>query len=183
MTIVRSPMTVVMLLIFTLMVGVASTYPPDARFMPFVVGIPAIILCLLQLFLDWRSKETEISADHRSEMEKAEERVSKMVGHKVDFEVARDAPDVTIIENSDEVAHNREFLIWGYVLSFVIGILVFGFWIAIPVFIAVFLNREAQYSPLKAVLYALLGGGFMFTVFSFGLKLRLHPGFIADWFF
>ena len=34
------------------MVGVASTYPPGARFMPFTIGIPAIALCLLQLALE-----------------------------------------------------------------------------------------------------------------------------------
>ena len=183
MAIVRSPMTLVMLVIFTLMVAVASTYPADARFMPFVVGIPAIMLCVLQLFLDWRTKETEAISDNRSEMEKAEERVSKMVGHKVDFEVAKEAPDVTIIENSDEVARDREFIIWAYVLAFVGGILVFGFWLAIPIFIAIFLNREAQYSIQKAALYALMGGGIMFAIFSYGLKLRLHTGFIMDWLF
>jgi hypothetical protein len=47
-------MTVVMLSIFVVMVGIASQYPPDARFMPFVAGIPAIALCLLQLALDFR---------------------------------------------------------------------------------------------------------------------------------
>ena len=80
MSIVRSPMTLVMLTIFTVMVGVASPYPGDARFMPFVVGIPAIGLCLLQLFLDWRAGEPPEASDNRTEMEKAEERVSKMVG-------------------------------------------------------------------------------------------------------
>ena len=47
-------MTVVMLSVFVVMVGIAAQYPPDARFMPFVVGIPAIALCLLQLALDVR---------------------------------------------------------------------------------------------------------------------------------
>ncbi len=183
MSIVRSPMTLVMLTIFTVMVGVASPYPGDARFMPFVVGIPAIGLCLLQLFLDWRAGEPPEASDNRTEMEKAEERVSKMVGRRLDFEVAHDAPDVTVIENSDEVAHNREFIIWGYVLGFIAAILIFGFWISIPAFICIFLNREAHYPPLKAILYACIGGGLMFAIFNFGLKLKLHPGFIADWLF
>ena len=49
---IPAPMTLLMLAIFTTMVGVASTYPPGARFMPFTIGIPAIALCLLQLALD-----------------------------------------------------------------------------------------------------------------------------------
>lgn len=47
-------MTGVMLAIFVAMAGVAFQYPPDARFMPLVVGVPAIALCLLQLGLDFR---------------------------------------------------------------------------------------------------------------------------------
>ena len=39
----KSPMTFVMLAIFVVMVGIATTYPEGARFMPFVVGIPAIL--------------------------------------------------------------------------------------------------------------------------------------------
>ncbi len=45
-------LTAIMLLIFATMVGIATQYPADARFMPFVVGIPGIALCLLQLALD-----------------------------------------------------------------------------------------------------------------------------------
>lgn len=48
-------MTVVMLAIFLTMVTIAWQYPPDARFMPWVVGIPAIALCLVQIVLDWRA--------------------------------------------------------------------------------------------------------------------------------
>jgi len=47
-------MTLVMLTIFTAFVFIASGYPANARFMPFVVGIPAIGLCILQLVLDAR---------------------------------------------------------------------------------------------------------------------------------
>ena len=50
---IPAPMTLLMLVIFTVMVGVASTYPPGARFMPYTIGIPAIALCLLQLALDY----------------------------------------------------------------------------------------------------------------------------------
>ncbi len=183
MSLTRSPMTFVMLAIFVAMVGVASTYPGDARFMPFVVGIPAIALCLLQLVLDHRASAAPDVADDRTEMQKAEDRVSQMVGRHLDFEVAHAAPDVTIIENSDEVSHSREFIIWGYVLGFIAAILVFGFWVSIPAFIAIFLNREAHYGPAKAAIYAAVGGGLMFAIFNYGLKLKLHPGFIADFLF
>lgn len=181
--IIRSPMTLLMLAIFIVMVGVAATYPGEARFMPFVVGIPAIGLCLLQLFLDWRAGAPVEVRDTRSELEKAEERVSKMVGRNLEFEVAHDAPDVVVTENSDEVAGNREFLIWGYIVGFIAAILVFGFNVSIPVFIAIFLWREAGYSPVKALIYSAVGSGILLGVFTWGLKLKLHGGFLTDWLF
>jgi glucose-6-phosphate-specific signal transduction histidine kinase len=36
-------MSLVMLSIFGIMVGMATQYPPQARFMPFIVGIPGIV--------------------------------------------------------------------------------------------------------------------------------------------
>ena len=41
----NSVMTIVMLAIFVTMVAVSSSYPEGARFMPFVIGIPGIVLC------------------------------------------------------------------------------------------------------------------------------------------
>lgn len=180
MSILRAPMTACMLLIFLVMVGVASTYPADARFMPFVVGIPAILLCLLQLALDARAGQSAPArADTRNEMEKAQERVSKMTGRQMEFEAAKIAPGIQIDETPEEIAKGREFHIWIYVLGFVAAIILFGFWVVIPIFIGLFLRREAKYSWAKAITYAVVGGGFLFAVFTFGLKLELHDGFVT----
>ncbi len=44
----RVLMSLVMLAIFVSMVAMASTYPPEASLLPFVIGIPGTLLCLLQ---------------------------------------------------------------------------------------------------------------------------------------
>ncbi len=49
---VSTAVTIVMLAIFATMVAVALTYSTSARFMPLVVGLPAIVLCLIQLAVD-----------------------------------------------------------------------------------------------------------------------------------
>jgi hypothetical protein len=41
-----------MLAIFAGMVAMAFGYPPDGRFLPFVIGIPGTVLCVIQLALD-----------------------------------------------------------------------------------------------------------------------------------
>jgi hypothetical protein len=45
-------MSLVMLAIFVAMVAVASTYPEETRLLPLVIGIPGIVLCLVQVVID-----------------------------------------------------------------------------------------------------------------------------------
>jgi len=56
--------TVLMLGIFVVMVALAWGYPPNARFLPLVIGIPGIVLALGQLVLDARG-ESEEAAEER----------------------------------------------------------------------------------------------------------------------
>ena len=81
-------MNFVMLAIFIAFVAVASQYPPQARFMPFVVGIPAIALCLLQIFLDIRKSRRNVVEveDTRSEVERARDEASRYAGRQVETE-------------------------------------------------------------------------------------------------
>lgn len=177
----KSPMTLVMLAIFVVMVGIATTYPAGARFMPFVVGIPAILLCLLQIVLDARAaNETAAPRDQRSEIEIAQERMSQMTGRTMTFEAAQMAPEVTVSENPTGIAESREFIIWGYVLALVAGILFFGYAPSIPVFILLFLRWEAKCSWLKAGLYAGIGSSTLLFIFTYVLKFQLHKGFLTE---
>ncbi len=177
----KSPMTFVMLAIFVVMVGIATTYPEGARFMPFVVGIPAILLCLLQIALDVRAaNEAAGPRDRRSEMEIAEERMSQMTGRAMTFEAAHMAPQVTVSENPTGIAESREFIIWGYILALVAGILFFGYAPTIPIFILLFLRWEAKCSWPKAALYAGIGSSLLLFVFTYVLKFQLHKGFLTE---
>jgi hypothetical protein len=54
------------------MVGLAFTYPGDARFLPLVIGIPGLVLCGVQLMIELRGKDpdekTYTSADRIAEL-------------------------------------------------------------------------------------------------------------------
>jgi hypothetical protein len=181
MAIAKNPMSIAMLAIFVVMVGIASTYPAGARFMPFVIGIPAILLCLLQMVLDIRAaRQAPEEKDHRSEMEIAEQRVSEMTGRQMTFEAAHMAPEITVSENPTGIRESREWLIWGYILALVGGVLFFGYTITIPVFILLFLRWEAKCSWFKAALYAGVGATLLLALFSYGLRFQLHRGFITE---
>lgn len=53
----RMAVNLLMLAIFVFFVGQALAFQPEARAMPLLVGIPAILLCLLQITLDWRRRD------------------------------------------------------------------------------------------------------------------------------
>lgn len=53
----RMAVSLMMLAIFVFFVGQALAFQPEARTMPLLVGVPAILLCLLQIILDWRRRD------------------------------------------------------------------------------------------------------------------------------
>lgn len=141
-------MTVVMLSIFVAMVGIASQYPANARFMPFIVGIPAIALCLLQLGLDFRGS----------------------LRSKALAPAAR-----------DKKAVGREMIMWAYFIGLAGGLLLFGFLLAVPVFVAVFLRYWAQTSWRFALGLTAAASVILYMVFVQGLGVALHAGFVTEY--
>ena len=177
-------MTLVMLTIFAVFVFIASGYPANARFMPFVVGLPAIGLCLLQLALDLRERRRVALADHRSPFERAQDTVSRIAGRQVDFEVAHEQPAVieTDVPPESETVR-REFVLWGYFLGFIAGILLFGFWAAIPVFLVSFLRFQARANWRTSLVLGLAASIAFYFIFEKGLRVSVHPGFVTGYFF
>jgi hypothetical protein len=176
----NSTMTLLMLAIFVAMLAVATQYPPEARFMPFVVGLPAVALLLLQLVLDARARR-RAAADigKRSDLEETEDQVARMVGHSMNFEALQSAPAEPEL-SPDETVH-RELVMWGYFLGFIGGILLFGFWIAIPVFLVAFLRFQAKATWRIALMLGLGATIVLFLVFERGLKVQVHRGFVTQY--
>jgi hypothetical protein len=178
-------MTLVMLTIFIVLVFIASGYPANARFMPFVVGIPAIGLCLLQLALDLRERRhVAVAGDSRNTFEKAQEKVSRIAGRPVDFEIAHQPPAVIETEAPAEgETVRRELVLWGYFLGFIGGILLFGFWVAIPIFLVAFLRFQAKSRWRTSLVLGLAASIAFFFIFEKGLRVTLHPGFVTEYIF
>lgn len=177
-------MNFVMLAIFVTLVSIASQYPQQARFMPFVVGIPAIALCILQIFLDIRASRRSVAevADNRSDVEKAQDEVSRYAGRQVESD-ATAAPEVPQMLDSGIPPNmvRREVILWGYFLGFVGSVLVFGFWPSIPVFLVVFLRYEASLKWRNALLAGLIGAGILYLGVAKGLRVDLHGGFLTSY--
>ena len=173
----NSFMTLLMLLVFTGMVIVASRYPAGARFMPYVLGFPAIALCLLQLFLDARERHLTKS-NVKTELEIAEEQASRVVGHAVHFDVGNTLVGEEGLDPREQI--RREMIAWGYFLALIIGIILFGFHIAVPVFLVVFLRYRAMASWRMTLGLTAISTIILFFAFEHLLHIPLHTGFITD---
>jgi hypothetical protein len=179
----NSFMTVLMLLVFTGMVLVATRYPPGARFMPFVIGFPAIALCVLQLFLDARERrlqrEGAIADAGLSDIERAERQVSRAVGRPIHFDVGEMLlPQEVGMDPREQI--RREMIAWAYFLGLIGGVIVFGFHISVPVFLLLFLRYRAETSWKVAIGGTALASFVLFFAFERVLHISLHPGFVTD---
>jgi hypothetical protein len=177
---IPAPMTLTMLVVFTVMVGVASTYPAEARFMPFIVGIPAIALCLLQLALDLHRRRAPAVDSTEDPLKQAEDQVARIAGRRVQFDMPSENAMFTETTLDERVRVRREIIVWGYFLGLIAGILLLGFRIAIPVFLVAFLRFQAGTRWRSALLYGGLGALVMYLLFEKVLRVSLHTGFLTD---
>lgn len=161
-------LTIVMLVIFTVMVLLATQYPPGARFMPLVVGIPGIGLCLLQIALDVRhARRTQAVA------------VGAAQGKAPKLEKAPRAADTVDAEEPDAGTVKRELVMWSYFVGFIAGLLLFGFWIAVPVMLITFLRNEARASWAMTLGLGVGATIILYLIFQVLLQIRLHAGFLT----
>ncbi len=179
--------TLVMLSIFVVMVALASDYPPTARFLPFVIGIPGIVLTVLQLAIDIRDsrKATEAKpADTRSDLEKLQDEVSKRVKGDVELDIAHETLQVVAADRTDPSTSriHREMVFFGFFIGLVAGVLLFGFWLTIPVFLVIFLRLHER-ENWRFVL-TLTGAAWLivYSIFDRLLSIILHQGFITEYF-
>ena len=169
----NSAMTLVMLAVFVVMVAIASGYPGEARFMPFVIGIPAILLCFVQLFMDARERRKGVEDGQDN---------SDAQSRPMDAAIAQAALPLANEEQvSPDEKLRRELVLWGYFLGFMAGILLFGFWGAIPVFLVGFLRFQAKSSWTMSLALGLGVSIALFFVFERGLKVQLHRGFVVSY--
>lgn len=177
----NSIMSVVMLVIFTVMVAISSQYPPGARFMTFVVGIPAIALCLLQLALDLRERRrAAATADGRADVVKVEDQAARAVGHPVHLEFTM---PVIGPELSPEETLRRETIVWAYIVSLIVAILLFGFHFSVPIFLVTFLRFQAKASWRMSIVLTAAAAALMYLLFEYVFRMSLHSGFAFEYFF
>ena len=170
-----------MLAIFLGFLAVATTYPVSASLMPYVVGIPGALLCLLQVWIELRSgRQVQVRHSQVETLQEAEAAVSHQLGHKVEFEIAHEAPTVPEpAELSPEELRRREIIVWSYFLGLVGGVLLFGFWVAVPVFMVAFLRFRAERRWITALCAGLGASLVFYYIFEKVLLISVFRGFVT----
>ena len=170
-------MTVLMLTIFTVMVAISSQYPAGARFMTFVVGFPAIPLCLLQLVLDlreWRNETARAAVGGMAGVPAA-----PGVPADVSLQMQMNADGLAVEYTPDVV--RKERIVWGYILGLIGSILLFGFYITVPIFLVVFLRFYAQARWHMAILLPAAVSAFLYVMLGYVFRMTLHRGFVTEY--
>jgi uncharacterized membrane protein YuzA (DUF378 family) len=159
-------LAVVMLVIFTTMVGLAFTYPTGARFMPLVVGIPGLVLCLLQLVQDYlRSRKSSVLEHFHSQPQ-----AGTPVAPAGESEEQEFGPHTV----------RNEITMWVYLVGYITSILLFGFLISIPILVALYLHFEAKASRLVSIIAGLASVTVVYFLFEYILRFKLHEGFVTS---
>lgn len=136
----------------------AKDWPVETRLLPWVVGIPGLLLALIQLTLD-------LVARGRTEETRATD--------LIDLPTDRSLPP--------EVVMRRVSTFYGWFLGLVAGVWLFGFFIAIPVFVFLFLLLRAREKWWSALIYTGATLGFLWLVFEEILRVLWPQGAVLFW--
>jgi hypothetical protein len=148
----------VLLLAFVAMAAVASGYPADAKTMPIALGVAGAALCLIQLGLDF--------ASYRNRRGNRVPLPAPKLGRPLLHDEARTGLGPQTL--------SREIATWGYFLAFIAALIGFGFHVAVPTLVFLYLRLEARTTLATAAaaaasawaaLFAIAGGLFGFALF------------------
>ncbi len=160
-------MSLVMLTIFTGMVGMALTYPPETRLLPLVIGIPGILLGLIQVGVEFRDARRKAAAAKAGE--------TNRLDSDTDSGAEETVPSAVIVK--------REFVLLAYLVALAVSIILFGFWLTIPVFVIVFLRAHERESWRLTLGLSLGAWAVLYLIFDRLLEIILHQGFVIEYFF
>ena len=151
--------SLVMLTIFAGMLIMSMGYSQKARFVPLVVSIPGVIFSTIQFWIELRSifkKPLKVEAAE---------------------EIAATA-DTKKHKLSDAQIARSEMIIIGWILFLLGLIFIFGFWVAIPVFLLLFFRIYGKDSWVFAIVGTVCGWGVIFVIFQVILKVPIYEGLL-----
>jgi hypothetical protein len=145
------------LIFFIVFVYQAQEWRLQARLYPYAIGIPMVILAIIQLILDLKGVRAKQTSD----------------GAPVDFQFSSDVDPA--------VARRRTLNIFAWILGFFVGIVVLGFTITIPVLVFSYLKFQSGESWTLSIILSICAWLIFYGLFVRLLNLPFPEGLIFTW--
>jgi len=133
----------------------ASSWSAKAALFPLVMGIPLLVLALVQLILDLRGKTAPA-----------------------------DGPAMDLAPSADvapEVARRRTLLIFAWMAAFIVLVFLVGFPLAVPLFMFSYLVLQSAAGWWRSLALTAAAWGFFYGLFERLLHIPFGTGLIQTW--
>ena len=182
----RTRFTLLMFVIFASMVYVATGYSWPANFLPFIIGIPGMALTILQTVIDIRGfRRAEGKIDPRTDFEKYMDEINERTGGKVRMELKEGTTGFqTLVADHSDLTRDRnrrELILFVYFFALLGLVLLFGFWIGYPIFMAAFLRFHSRESWRLTAWLTIGSWVVMYGLLAIVLEQVLFEGFVTEY--
>jgi hypothetical protein len=148
----------VFLVFFIVFVYGAHAWRLQARLYPWAIGIPMLILALIQVILDMKGVQSKPDSG----------------GAPVDFQMTKDI--------DAGLAKRRALVMFSWIVGFFLLIWLLGFSIAIPVMVFGYLKIQSGEPWLLSIILTVIASLVFWVLFVWLLNLPFPQGLILDWF-
>lgn len=145
------------LIFFIVFVYQAQEWRLQARLYPYAIGIPMVILAIIQVILDLKGVRAKQPSD----------------GAPVDFQFSTDLDPA--------VARRRTLNIFAWILGFFVGIVLLGFTITIPLLVFGYLKFQSGESWVLSIILSICAWLIFYGLFVRLLNLPFPEGLIFTW--
>jgi hypothetical protein len=147
----------IFVIFFIVFVYTAQEWRLQARLYPWAIGIPMLILAIVQLILDLRGVERKQTSD----------------AAPVDFQFQQTIDPV--------LARRRAITMFAWLFGFFVSIWLLGFSITIPLMVFTYLKLQSGESWLLSITLTVLAWVFFYLLFVRLLTLPFPDGLIFTW--
>lgn len=159
----RAVFTLGAFLFVAILLWISADYPPRARYVPQVVAVFALVCLGMQLALDAFPV-----------LEELYRRVEKQDVFSVD-------EGVRAARSGNGAELGLELIAYFWLFILLGGLLLFGFLLAIPTYIALYLRFQARLSWLRSAIYGAGTWLFVYGLFVRLFEIPLYSGLLINW--
>ena len=129
----------------------------QARLYPWAIGIPMLVLAIVQVILDLKGIKAKQSAD----------------ATPMDYQFTKDIDPVT--------AKNRAIIMFSWLLGFFVAIWLFGFIISIPLMMFTYMRFQGKEPWVLSIVLTVIAFVFFYGLFVKLLNLPFPEGLLTTW--